>query len=178
MYIPRNELFAYSIDWSIVERFDIAESTLRPWIVRKIAEYLGEEEATLVQFIVTKIATNCNPQELLGETRVCVCVCMYVCMYWCMYLRVCKNTYANIVYIHIYVIYNIIYIHMYGVQRSWLRCWTRMQSPLWSNYGECSYSHLLRPDWKPKERAHTSMYIDAIYMLVVCYIVVVYLVCY
>ena len=40
---------------------------MRPWIVKKIIEYLGEEETVLINFIVTKISTPCNPEDLYTE---------------------------------------------------------------------------------------------------------------
>lgn len=45
----------------------VVDSTLKSWLVRKIVEYLGEEEATLTEFILTKLKSRCKPDELLTE---------------------------------------------------------------------------------------------------------------
>ena len=37
----REELFTYSIDWAAVDANDIVQTVMRPWIVKKIIEYLG-----------------------------------------------------------------------------------------------------------------------------------------
>lgn len=62
----REELFAYKINWQVVEAHNIIQSKMRPWIVKKIIEYLGEEEKTLTEFILTKLE-----QRALPQVRVC-----------------------------------------------------------------------------------------------------------
>ena len=61
----REELFAYEINWQVVEKHNIIQSKMRPWIVKKIIEYLGEEEKTLTEFILTKLGQRAPPQVLL-----------------------------------------------------------------------------------------------------------------
>lgn len=63
----REALFAYPIDWELVQSLDLGESSLRPWIVKKMVEYLGQEERTLIDFIIAKMANRCDPSQLLGE---------------------------------------------------------------------------------------------------------------
>lgn len=63
----REELFAFPINWQIVESHGIIQSKMRPWIVKKIIEYLGEEEKTLTEFILTKLGQRAPPQ-----VRACV----------------------------------------------------------------------------------------------------------
>jgi hypothetical protein len=36
-------LFAYVVDWPTIDKFDIVQSVMRPWIVKKIIEYLGNK---------------------------------------------------------------------------------------------------------------------------------------
>ncbi|XP_057822191.2 RNA-binding motif protein 25 isoform X2 [Cryptomeria japonica] len=47
----KEELFAYNIDWAIYDKHNLHER-MRPWISKKITEFLGEEEPTLVDFVV------------------------------------------------------------------------------------------------------------------------------
>lgn len=58
----REELFAYLINWQVVETQGIIQAKMRPWIVKKIIEYLGEEEKTLTEFILTKLGQRASPQ--------------------------------------------------------------------------------------------------------------------
>lgn len=46
----------------MVEAHNIIQSKMRPWIVKKIIEYLGEEEKTLTEFILTKLGQRAPPQ--------------------------------------------------------------------------------------------------------------------
>ncbi|CAN0023001.1 unnamed protein product, partial [Choristocarpus tenellus] len=65
----REELFAYPINWQVVEGHDIIKGKMRPWIVKKMVEYLGEEEKTLTEFIVTKLSQRAPPQAILNELK-------------------------------------------------------------------------------------------------------------
>lgn len=38
---------------------------MRPWIVKKVMEFLGEEEESLVDFIVTKVKEHASGPEML-----------------------------------------------------------------------------------------------------------------
>ena len=41
---------------------------MRAWVLKKMNEYLGEEEHTLTDFILSKLQRKCQPKELLtGE---------------------------------------------------------------------------------------------------------------
>jgi RNA-binding protein 25 len=40
---------------------------MRSWVLKKMVEYLGEEEPTLTDFILSKLQKRCQPHELLTE---------------------------------------------------------------------------------------------------------------
>ena len=63
----REELFAYPMNWSVLDRNSIIDNVMRQWIVKKIVEYLGEEEESLTDFIITKLHAHCKPTDLLEE---------------------------------------------------------------------------------------------------------------
>lgn len=63
----KNELFEYPVKWNIIESENIIELVVQPWISKKMIEYLGEEEKTLIQFIISKLQGRCHPNELLSE---------------------------------------------------------------------------------------------------------------
>ena len=63
----RDELFAYGVDWEAAERGGVVESKLRPWVSKKIEEYLGEEEPTLVEFVTSKLAARQPAETIVAE---------------------------------------------------------------------------------------------------------------
>jgi len=62
-----DELFAFAINWDASDKYKIAESKMRPWIQKKLIEYLGEEEPTLTDYITTLIKQHKNPTEVMNE---------------------------------------------------------------------------------------------------------------
>lgn len=45
----------------------LMEKRIRPWINKKIVEYIGEEEPTLVEFICSKIMAGSAAQSILDD---------------------------------------------------------------------------------------------------------------
>lgn len=66
----KQELFRYPVQWNVVSEHKLVDTKLRPWISKKIIEYLGEEEATLVNFVCTKISERERPTELIQQLSV------------------------------------------------------------------------------------------------------------
>ncbi|GAQ84979.1 RNA-binding protein 25 [Klebsormidium nitens] len=64
--IPKTkaELFAHPVDWAIFDSEKIHEK-MRPWIGKKIAEFLGEEESTLVDFILQSMLKHDSAEKML-----------------------------------------------------------------------------------------------------------------
>lgn len=60
----KEELFAYNVDWAIYDQHDLHER-MRPWISKKITEFLGEEEVTLVDLIVTNTRKHVTAAYML-----------------------------------------------------------------------------------------------------------------
>ncbi|XP_056150076.1 RNA-binding protein 25b isoform X2 [Lampris incognitus] len=60
------ELFSYPLDWSMVDT-TLMERRVRPWINKKIIEYIGEEEPTLVDFVCSKVMAHGTPQGILDD---------------------------------------------------------------------------------------------------------------
>ncbi|KAL3687938.1 hypothetical protein R1sor_014247 [Riccia sorocarpa] len=60
----KEELFAYPVDWQIYDKHDLHER-MRPWISKKITEFLGEEETTLVDFVVSNTCKHVTAASML-----------------------------------------------------------------------------------------------------------------
>ncbi|CAL8316985.1 unnamed protein product [Boreogadus saida] len=60
------ELFSYPLDWTMVDA-TLMERRVRPWINKKIIEYIGEEEPTLVEFVCSKVMAHGTAQGILDD---------------------------------------------------------------------------------------------------------------
>uniref|UniRef100_A0A1D1ZAQ2 RNA-binding protein 25 n=1 Tax=Anthurium amnicola TaxID=1678845 RepID=A0A1D1ZAQ2_9ARAE len=60
----KEKLFAYEINWDIYDKHELHER-MRPWISKKITEFLGEEEATLVDYIVSSTREHVHASQML-----------------------------------------------------------------------------------------------------------------
>ncbi|MRA94167.1 hypothetical protein GH868_29960, partial [Bacillus thuringiensis] len=59
-------LFAYGLDWTMVDG-TLMDRRIKPWVNKKIVEYIGEEEPTLTDFICQKVMANSEPQSILND---------------------------------------------------------------------------------------------------------------
>jgi RNA-binding protein 25 len=62
----RDDLFAYEIDWNFVDRA-LVEKRVKPWVSKKIVDYIGEEEKSLVDFVCEKVTARTEPQRILAD---------------------------------------------------------------------------------------------------------------
>ncbi|KAJ0988261.1 hypothetical protein J5N97_006617 [Dioscorea zingiberensis] len=60
----KDELFAYQINWDVYDKHKLHER-MRPWIAKKITEFLGEEEDTLVEYIVSNTKEHAQASKML-----------------------------------------------------------------------------------------------------------------
>ncbi|KAJ6814270.1 RNA-binding protein 25 isoform X1 [Iris pallida] len=60
----KEELFAYEINWAVYDKHELHER-MRPWISKKINDFLGEEEATLVDYIVSSTKEHVQASKML-----------------------------------------------------------------------------------------------------------------
>jgi len=62
----KEDLFAYELKWDIVDP-TLVEKRIKPWVNKKIFEYIGEEENTLVDFICSKVLSKSNAKNILED---------------------------------------------------------------------------------------------------------------
>lgn len=62
-------LFATPIRWDLVDQHGLLEKKIRPWVVKKIVEYLEVEEPTMIQFICTHIKEHKPAKELIAQLQ-------------------------------------------------------------------------------------------------------------
>lgn len=63
-------VFAAPVDWGALDRAGPRMlSTLGTWVGKKVAELLGEEEPSLIEFVVGKLKEHTGAQDMLQELR-------------------------------------------------------------------------------------------------------------
>lgn len=64
----KDDLFNYKIDRNEIDNA-LMDRKIRPWINKKIIEYIGEPEPTLVDFICSKVMAGSSPQSILDDVQ-------------------------------------------------------------------------------------------------------------
>eukprot|EP00438_Fugacium_kawagutii_P012368 Skav216279 [mRNA] locus=scaffold951:177812:198145:+ [translate_table: standard] len=59
--------FTFDIDWDAVHGNNIIEKKLRPWVKKKVTEFLGNEEQGMIEFILKKVTAHTKPDIILAE---------------------------------------------------------------------------------------------------------------
>ncbi|TMW55613.1 hypothetical protein Poli38472_010495 [Pythium oligandrum] len=65
----KDGLFAYHINWSAVDKHKIVEDKMIPWVRKKVLEYLGEEDKTMIDFLLKQLRAHALPQAILKELQ-------------------------------------------------------------------------------------------------------------
>lgn len=65
----KEALFAYPVDYEVLEEHNVLEKKMRPWVSKKIAEYLGEEDRALITFILGKITARVPPHDFVDQLK-------------------------------------------------------------------------------------------------------------
>lgn len=60
-------LYGYTIKWNQVDEYQVIDRKMQPWICKKICEYLGGEETTMIEFIVSKLKAHVRAEEIESE---------------------------------------------------------------------------------------------------------------
>lgn len=63
----KEDLFKIDVDWALIDKHKIIDKKMKPFVTKKIMEYLGEEEKTLIDFIMSKISGHIAPEEILQQ---------------------------------------------------------------------------------------------------------------
>lgn len=86
----KEDLFKYPLDWDEIDNA-LMEKKIRPWINKKIIEYIGEPEPTLVDFICSKVMAASLPQSILDDVqmvRLFSFCCNFFCSQWLYFSQV------------------------------------------------------------------------------------------
>ena len=64
--IPKEkaEIYAYQIDWPLVESSELIEKKIKPYLLQKSKEYLQEEQIDFVNMVIKKLNSKNNPEKV------------------------------------------------------------------------------------------------------------------
>jgi len=62
----KEDLFSFGVCWDYMDA-SLVEQRVRPWVNKKIKEYIGDEEPSLVVFICEKIVARTEPHKILSD---------------------------------------------------------------------------------------------------------------
>lgn len=83
--IPNDKdgLWSWNVKWEFVDE-SVIDERLKPFVEKKIVEYLGVQEQMLVDVVVTALTTRGKPQDLVGELEG---VSLIIALHWCFVSR-------------------------------------------------------------------------------------------
>jgi len=62
----KDELFQFPVKMDMIDQ-SLVEKRIKPWVNKKIFEYIGEQEPTLVEFICSKVISKSSPKNILED---------------------------------------------------------------------------------------------------------------
>lgn len=65
----KDQLFARKLDWALLDE-NLMEKRIRPWVTKKIAEYMGEKEVDLIDFVCTLLNAHTDGYSMLREVAI------------------------------------------------------------------------------------------------------------
>ena len=63
----KDDIFGVTLDYDALEEHCLIEKMVRPWVTRKVKEYLGVEEQALISLVIKHIRARFPPQALLDK---------------------------------------------------------------------------------------------------------------
>lgn len=69
--IPQNvqDLYSFPIDWALLRQQNVIETRIRPWVVKKVNDYLGEEVEDFIDFVVKSVEQAVTPKVRIVQRR-------------------------------------------------------------------------------------------------------------
>merc|ERR1712166_923167 len=66
----KEELFKHDLNWETVDKGQIVATKMTPWITKKIAEFLGEEEESMIKFVSGMLEQHTAAAEVVEKLAV------------------------------------------------------------------------------------------------------------
>ena len=63
----KEEVFNFNITYECLEEQTVVERIVRPWVAKKIKEYLGVEEEAMIRLVINHVTNRHSAQALLDK---------------------------------------------------------------------------------------------------------------
>ena len=63
------EIYKYQLDWNSIFDYNIIEKICRPWIGKKIKEYMGNEEQLMINIVIKLLNQKCTEKQLFNKIQ-------------------------------------------------------------------------------------------------------------
>ena len=63
----KEQVFAFELQYEVLEEHNIVERTVRPWVAKKIKEYLGVEEEAMIRLVINHVSNRLSAQTLFEK---------------------------------------------------------------------------------------------------------------
>lgn len=63
------EVYAHDLDWDRLLELDVINKVCKPWIGKRIKEYMGVEEPMMINIVVKLLLQKCNHSQLLTKIQ-------------------------------------------------------------------------------------------------------------
>ena len=51
----KKDLYALPVNWAVLEQSSTIEKKMQPWIAKKVTEYFGEKDETVISFVMEEV---------------------------------------------------------------------------------------------------------------------------
>lgn len=65
----KEDIFKYNVNWNIIAKHELLELKIKPWVAKKVKEYLGEEESNLISIVMKMLNNKCFPYEIIERIK-------------------------------------------------------------------------------------------------------------
>jgi len=62
----KDELLVYEVSWDVVDQYNLVPR-IKSYLAKKIRDTLGDEEPTMIEFVLTKMELHTTPREIIDE---------------------------------------------------------------------------------------------------------------
>eukprot|EP01083_Nonionella_stella_P133746 406662_1 len=67
--LTQHELFNFNVDWMLVDGMHIIQNVMKHWLDDRFGEYLGEQQAALVNFVMGLLIVHCGAIDVMNELQ-------------------------------------------------------------------------------------------------------------
>lgn len=63
----KDDVFNFELTYEVLDQHTVVERIVRPWVAKKIKEYLGVEEEAMIRLVINHVANRNSAQALFDK---------------------------------------------------------------------------------------------------------------